>query len=89
MTIVGLFCLPILAWLGLAATISTLRPPAKASTLQNVCILIFSAAYIAACIALGRKTVVDLHSMPLTLLGIVETVAVWVLVYLQLRAKSE
>jgi hypothetical protein len=75
----GLFVFPVLAWIGIAATIRTLRPP-KATTVQIVCLLTSSFAFLASCVALAIAFKSSLSSL---LGGLAESVALCGLVCLQ------
>ncbi|MFZ3308089.1 MAG: hypothetical protein WA280_01825 [Xanthobacteraceae bacterium] len=88
MLTVGLFSLPILIWIGIAANIASLRPPVKATTLQNASLLICAAAYLITSTMLVRKALYDFRSLSLTLLALAELSLIALLVYLQLRMKT-
>ena len=85
MSILGLFVLPVLAWIGIAATFRTLPPRTKPTTVQFVCLLIFGFAYAASNIALAGAIT---FSPLLLLAGLVESVTIFGLVYLQFRARK-
>ncbi|MGC1780383.1 MAG: hypothetical protein WBB34_20810 [Xanthobacteraceae bacterium] len=89
MFLIGRFCLPILIWIAMAWNISTMRPPAKATALQEICMLGLAAMYALACATLAKKMLYDLRSRPLALLALLEMVVIGALIYLQVRAKAK
>ncbi len=74
-------------WLGLAFAIRNLRPPAKISRLQTLIFVFLSLLFFPAYLALVALILTSQHTLVYSAVGSVEGIAIWAMIYTQLRAK--
>jgi predicted membrane channel-forming protein YqfA (hemolysin III family) len=79
------FLLPIVPWLGLALTIRTLRPPAKATRTQTILLLLLGLMFLPVYIAMAKLDQASPHPLLYLTLHGIEGYAIGVAVYFQLR----